>query len=179
MYEIGRQLPACLRETSQAGLATTPTGQKLPKSWGKISSKLQRKAKPPVAQSADGLFYPQGHSAQRHIHGHHQGKAGSSAHGAGMTVGAGLGLGVQLLQHHIHHRPGGKSQQKRRHRTQSRAVSNIVSTAPTGSTAPDSTPYTKERSREQPSRAAAPPQWCPPEYFAMRFRQQGQRRPPA
>lgn len=40
MYEIGCQLPACLRETSQAGLATTPTGKKLPKSWGKTSSKL-------------------------------------------------------------------------------------------------------------------------------------------
>lgn len=39
MYEIGCQLPACLRETSQAGLATTPTGKKLPKSWGKTSSK--------------------------------------------------------------------------------------------------------------------------------------------
>lgn len=29
MYEIGCQLPSCLRETSQAGLATTPTGLKI------------------------------------------------------------------------------------------------------------------------------------------------------
>lgn len=29
MYKIGNMLPSCLRETSLAGLATTPTGQKL------------------------------------------------------------------------------------------------------------------------------------------------------
>ena len=34
MYEIGCQLPACLRETSQAGLATTPTGQKIAEKLG-------------------------------------------------------------------------------------------------------------------------------------------------
>ena len=34
MYEIGCQLPACLRETSQAGLATTPTGQKIAERLG-------------------------------------------------------------------------------------------------------------------------------------------------
>ena len=34
MYEIGCQLPACLREASQAGLATTPTGQKIAEKLG-------------------------------------------------------------------------------------------------------------------------------------------------
>lgn len=119
MYEIGCQLPACLRETSQAGTGHHPHRAKnCRKAGAKSVLNCKEKQNRPLHKAADGLFYPQGHSAQRHIHGHHQGKAGSSAHGAGMTVGAGLGLGVQLLQHHIHHRPGGKSQQKRQHRTQ-------------------------------------------------------------
>lgn len=57
MYEIGCQLPPACARPHRPDWPPPPPGKKLPKSWGKISSKLQRKAKPPAAQSSGRPFF--------------------------------------------------------------------------------------------------------------------------
>ena len=171
--------PACARP-HRPDWPPPPPGKKLPKSWGKISSKLQRKAKPPAAQSSGRPFLSPGplSPAPHPWPSSRQSRQQRPwcRYDRGKPVWA-WGFNSSSTTYTI--APAAKSQQKRQHRTQQGGEQYSQHRTHRLYGAGQYPIHKGTAARATVAAQRQPPQWCSPEYFAMRFRQQGQRRPPA